>query len=301
MCAGDTLRLHAGSDGETYLWQDGSTDSTFLATDSGYYFVRVTIGACIAYDSVYIGLSSCSQPAVSLASSDTLFCGKECLDFYDLSTNNPTSWQWFFPGADSTTSNEQNPTGICYNAYGSFDVTLIACNGAGCDSLHLVNFINEFQPPPVPAITINFDTLFSTTAYSYQWYNGSGIITGATNQYYVFTQLGSYYVIISDSNGCASSSVVIYTDVPEIHGGDHEIFINPNPNAGHFEVLISDLKGKIDYCNFYDVTGRMLFNCALLRTNRGYKIDLPEPANGIYFMRIKMGNQMWNKKIVVNR
>jgi PKD repeat protein len=94
-----------------------------------------------------------SVPLINLSCTDTTFCDKHCIDFFDLSTNNPTSWQWVFPGADSATSELQNPTNICYSTYGSFDVTLIACNAAGCDTLVLPDFINEY-PLPIPIVSI---------------------------------------------------------------------------------------------------------------------------------------------------
>ncbi|HVU58129.1 MAG TPA: gliding motility-associated C-terminal domain-containing protein [Puia sp.] len=39
LCAGDTLRLHAGNGFSSYAWQDGSTDSTFLVQFQGQYTV----------------------------------------------------------------------------------------------------------------------------------------------------------------------------------------------------------------------------------------------------------------------
>src|SRR6185295_17234913 len=37
-------------------------------------------------------------PQPQFASSDTSVCEKFCINFFDSSTNNPTSWQWNFPG-----------------------------------------------------------------------------------------------------------------------------------------------------------------------------------------------------------
>src|ERR1044071_1002991 len=47
----------------------------------------------------------------------TTFCEEsgKCLDFFDVSSNNPTSWQWSFPGAVPSSSTAQNPVHICYN------------------------------------------------------------------------------------------------------------------------------------------------------------------------------------------
>ena len=166
-CTGSSYLLNAGSGHSSYLWQDGSTDSVFTATAAGLYFVTVADNGCVATDSVLLSVNQCNVPTINLYSSDTAFCDKHCIDFYDLSTNNPVSWQWFFPGADSTTSSLQNPSNICYNTYGSFDVTLIACNIYGCDTLVLNGFINEYPPPAAPVITFANDTLFSSPGFTF--------------------------------------------------------------------------------------------------------------------------------------
>nr|MBK9650358.1 PKD domain-containing protein [Bacteroidota bacterium] len=177
-------------------------------------------------------------PIVNLQSSDTIFCEKQCIDFTDLSTNNPISWQWNFAGASPSTSTDQNPAGICYNSYGSFDVTLIACNSAGCDTLILPGFINEYQIP-APTIIQSGDTLISSTAVSYQWYSvDSGLIIGATNYNYIPTYAGSFYVIVTDTNGCEGASNTIF-----ITGINNHLFnslaITIVPNPFHNEVTLS--------------------------------------------------------------
>src|SRR5205823_453988 len=48
--------------------------------------------------------ASCNQHcalAASFNSSDTIFCNEsgQCIDFFDHSTCNPTSWHWYFQGA----------------------------------------------------------------------------------------------------------------------------------------------------------------------------------------------------------
>ncbi|NOR74210.1 MAG: PKD domain-containing protein, partial [Draconibacterium sp.] len=48
----------------------------------------------------------------------------ESIQFSDLSLNEPTIWQWSFPGGTPDISTEQNPT-VVYNSIGEHDVTLI--------------------------------------------------------------------------------------------------------------------------------------------------------------------------------
>jgi PKD repeat protein len=239
-----------------------------------------------------VNFQLCSAPVVALASSDTTWCDKKSIDYFDLSTNNPTSWNWYFPGAQPATSTLQNPTGIYYPSYGSFDVKLVACNIAGCDSVLLTNFITEFQVPPPPVITLSNDTLFSTPAYSYQWYFNSNIIAGANGQYYVFQQPGDYFVVITDSNGCAASSFVIYTGINNI-SGNQVLTINPNPSDDNF--IINGAPEKAT-ANIYDVRGRTIFTSEINGPSFEFKI---KAADGIYFLSLLAENKIFWFKIIV--
>src|SRR5690554_7698917 len=61
--------------------------------------------------------------AAFIASIYTITAG-ECVDFTDMSTGGATAWQWSFPGAQTTISTQQHPTGICYHFPGNYDVIL---------------------------------------------------------------------------------------------------------------------------------------------------------------------------------
>jgi len=263
----------------------------------------VANGIYLAGESSRIGLPAIvkwpnpnmSAPAVSFSASDSSFCGKQCIDFTDLSTNNPTSWQWFFPGADSTSSNMQNPFGICYSSYGTFDVTLIACNAAGCDTMTVTALINEFQNPPVPVVTMNVDTLFSTPAYTYQWYFNSALIPGATDQYYVFQQMGTYFVIVTDSNGCASSSssIMLTTGINVIDNVSVSVY--PNPSDGSIVLSGAQLNSEI---KIYDVAGRVVYADKVSSQEMYMQLKVND---GIYFLQINDEKNIIRKKILISK
>jgi len=90
-------------------------------------------------------MSNCNcvpvPPAADFTASDTVICEDSCINFFDLSTGSPTNWQWSFSGAIPSFSTAQNPTNICYNDTGVFDVQLIAANANGSDALTVDSFI----------------------------------------------------------------------------------------------------------------------------------------------------------------
>lgn len=65
------------------------------------------------------------------------------VNFSDLSKYGPDEWLWMFEGGNPTTSTEQNPENIIYENAGLFDVTLIATNYLGSDTIVLEDYINS--------------------------------------------------------------------------------------------------------------------------------------------------------------
>jgi PKD repeat protein len=242
-------------------------------------------------------------PTVNLQSSDTIFCEKQCIDFTDLSTNNPTSWQWNFAGATPSTSTDQNPIGICYNSYGSFDVTLIACNNAGCDTLLLPGFINEYQIP-APTITQSGDTLFSSPAVSYQWYSvDSGLIIGATNYNYIPTYIGSFYVIVTDTIGCeGASNTIVITGVNDFYTSNILMEIIPNPfsDAVSLNLHFINSNNKKVVVEIKNILAQAVYVSEIIKEKNTYSktIDLSFLNEGIYFVEVKVDDDRLIKKIV---
>jgi len=75
-----------------------------------------------------------APPIAWMNASSLSLCGSGCINFLDNSTSGPTSWTWDFPGSSLPTSTLQNPGSVCYSSPGTYNVTLTACNGIGCDS-----------------------------------------------------------------------------------------------------------------------------------------------------------------------
>lgn len=75
--------------------------------------------------------------------------GGGTVDFYDLTSNGPTTWSWSFPGGTPSTSNVRNPTGISYTATGAYTVSLTTTNSFGSNLKTFVNYIT------VAGVTLN--------------------------------------------------------------------------------------------------------------------------------------------------
>ncbi|MBK8845682.1 MAG: PKD domain-containing protein [Bacteroidetes bacterium] len=205
LCIGQSYTLNPGTF-SSYVWSNGSTASTLAATTNGTFAVMVeNTEGCKASDSVNLNFIPCASVVINISANDSVFCDKNCINFTDLTQNNPYSWMWYFTGASPATSTDQNPVNICYNTYGVFNVTLVACNLIGCDSVVFPAFITEFQLPQAPVATLSGNTLSSTTAFSYQWFIVGDTTVYSNAQSFTPTVNGSYYVLISDSNGLSGT------------------------------------------------------------------------------------------------
>jgi PKD repeat protein len=82
-----------------------------------------------------------AAPVVAFTSNSTAISAGTSVNFTDQSTNSPTSWSWSFPGGTPSTSTAQNPSGIIYNAAGTYAVTLVATNATGFNTLTIPGYI----------------------------------------------------------------------------------------------------------------------------------------------------------------
>lgn len=150
------------------------------------------------------GLISNNSSPIAAMTSENNICESSCVSLINQSIN-ANSYQWTFPGGTPTTSTEINPT-VCYSTAGSYDVTLISSNASGSDTLTLINYITVNPSPSPPIIMQSNDTLYSSLASSYQWFQDSVLISGATNPFYIPTSNGTYSVEITDSLGCTATN-----------------------------------------------------------------------------------------------
>jgi hypothetical protein len=149
-----------------------------------YHEVVTTIGDCMAF----------TMPALTdFAAHDTYICEGDAVNFSDLSTHNPTSWEWSFPGGTPAFSFDQNPS-VVYNVPGTYTVTLIAGNGIDSDTESKVDFIQ------VNAATLTF--------YAD---NDGDSFGNANSSVLVCTQPDGY---VANADDCDDNRNDVYPDAP---------------------------------------------------------------------------------------
>jgi PKD repeat protein len=85
-------------------------------------------------------------PVADFSASSTTIVAGQSIDFTDLSTNIPTSWNWSLMGGTPYSSTVQNPQDIQYTVAGTYDVCLTATNAYGSNTLCKTGFITVVEP-----------------------------------------------------------------------------------------------------------------------------------------------------------
>jgi hypothetical protein len=139
---------------------------------------------------------------------------------------------------------------------------------------------------------VSGNTLSATPGMAgYQWYLNGNLIPGATTSTYTATQSGSYYVIVTNSNGCKDQSqtkpftLVGVNDVSSLSG----VRIFPNPHNGVFTIQCpADKPNGMITIEVRDISGKLVYQESLTAAGATIEktIDLTSLSSGAYILRI---------------
>jgi gliding motility-associated-like protein len=214
-----------GGQGDTILVSSTSHSQDFPTTPGVFGPVKVN---GIADQPVFFTLS-CSTLAVPPVSGIAFTIDQGCIettvDFTDISLNNPTSWQWSFPGGFPAISVGQNPAGIAYSQPGTYTATLVSCNTAGCDTATVQLQVSMNQ---IVNFSLGNDTVICSGSLvsmngpsgmsSYNWsYNG----TQFSNQQGIQITSGGIYILsVTTPDSCfGADSVSVSVNDPTVDLG----------------------------------------------------------------------------------
>ncbi|MEO8086835.1 MAG: T9SS type A sorting domain-containing protein [Bacteroidota bacterium] len=305
LCTGDHLLLGAGISATSYLWSNGATTGVILVDSSATYWLQITAAGCTAFDTIAVTFNPCSINA-SFQTADPSICPGTCTDFTNFSVN-ATSYQWFFPGANPSVSTDFNPSVICYNTPGSYDVTLIATDGTLIDTLLISNYITVYPFPAAQGISQSGDTLIAIQgANSYQWYHDGFLIPGATDYFYIAQASGNFNVVCTDPNGCEVEAVifdVVASLTPVLSKGEG-VTAFPNPVTDRLTIQnLNYVNGERTDISIYNVIGEKIFEANDYRqmiVHQGesvlWQIDCQFFQSGIYWIELTTNKKIFHTK-----
>ncbi len=199
----------ASTGGTSFLWDfgDGTTDSsnpnpthiygqgTFTATLT----ITNSCGSDTSTETFTFNTPPPSTPTANFEADPLTSCSGD-IDFTDLSTGAATAWAWDFGDGNSSTT--QNPSHTYANA-GTYDVTLIASNTNGADTLTKTSYITITAGSSAPPVVTNdffcppgSATLTATGTGNLNWYDTTGtlVFTGPSFTTPTLTTTTTYFV-----------------------------------------------------------------------------------------------------------
>ncbi len=270
ICIGQSATLTALG-ANSFTWTAGtsplgpnSVTVTPIVTSS--YTVTGTTNGCSNTAVATVTVNGCNPPHANFVGDHLLFCNNGCVNFTDLSTNGPTTWNWIFPGGTPGSSTAQNPSNICYSSVGPFTVILIVSNLQGADTLVMPAYVNIVAPIPV-TITGNLSINACETTELTAQPSGSNYYWGPTISMHCNTcqtvtvnpsATQQYYVRYTDVNGCTASDTTV-VNVTNIYSYYMPTGFSPNGD-GNNDVLHVHGRG-IDFINLkiFDRIGEKVF------------------------------------------
>lgn len=155
----------------------------------------------------------------------------DTVEFRDLSTGEPESWAWTFPGSEQATSAEQHPK-VTYNTAGTFDVSLTVARGSETSSAERKAYVKVSPVAPTASIAtpagvycspeagivvpLHTDITFADASKgaptSWSWtLPGTDLQSSSDRDVTVrYTAEGMYDVDLTVANEVGSSSTYIY-------------------------------------------------------------------------------------------
>jgi len=192
---------------------DDFGDGMCCSSGSGSFLLQDQFGNTLASGGAFSAIQTTNfcitsiLPIADYTPDNTVICEGTTVNYTDLSTGNVIVWAWTFPGGTPATSSSQNPS-VVYNTAGVYDVTLIATNTIGEDTLISTGLITVNANPTVAMVGGNVNCTCNGTAsgtaltgqapYTYSW-NDPALQTTANP-----TGLcaGTYTLTLTDANGC---------------------------------------------------------------------------------------------------
>ncbi len=288
------------SSGEPDTWEwyfEGGTPETFegqnppeiMYETSGSFDVELTVykgsdqDVMLKEDYIVVG----GFPIAGFEASLTEVPVGGTVDFSNLSSGEENTYMWYFDGGEPATSEEENPTGIMYNEAGSFDVTLIASNEFGSDTMTMEGYINagfapeaNFEASETDILVgdmVDFSNLSTGEVNTYMWsFEGGDPATSDEENPtgITYNAEGNFDVMLITTNSFGSDTL---TMEEYIHVGpvglieDQEdaftLFPNPAsdrlniklPVSGKFEIYVQSIQGK-QVVHLSDRSGKVTLN-----------------------------------------
>ena len=292
----------------TYQWSDGTTGPYAFAFSPGLYRVTVTdvLSGCIGTSDI-LNIQNSTFPSPIIDADLFNIC-----KIIPGTVSNPAlaavanpctgcnyQWQNNLGGTTGIMAPSVSSV-IRINLPGDYYVVLTDTFGCMSNSSVITITSDSVSQPPISATgtqlcgtnTVTLNTL-NCIGCSYQWYNGSSLIPGATNFQYTAATNGNYNVSVTFDNSCSrTSSSISVTDVPTFNPQ-----IGPNnPYLCNGEPVYLYLDPPSGFT--VNATYQWYFNGSPISGENGHIVKAQNP--GLYYLQVTNGGGCTINTNIVN-
>ncbi len=283
-CVPLTVNFTDQSTGPVISWQwyfgDGGsstgTNPSHQYTTPGNFDVTLIVCSATCCDTItktnYVTVGD--VPVADFSGSPTLGPEPLDVDFTDLSTGNPTDWEWDF-GDGTPHSFVQNPSHT-YNDPGDYTVTLTATNACGSDGETKINYIHVDSSAVSQGLALSDIPVIGTVSGNYSYTHSSD------NSYESITEVEytghpvkrySYLEHKWDFNvASGGSNMMFYVEAyrPNNTDGDNFVFAYSTDDATYIDLVT-----------------------VASATEQVYSASLPAGLTGTIYIRVRDTNRSW--------
>jgi gliding motility-associated-like protein len=208
-------------------------------------FVVVSFLLSVTNNSAYS-----QAPVANFTGTPTAGCSPLIVNFQDLSTGSPNSWNWSF--GNGNTSSLQNPT-ASYFTPGTYTVSLTSTNASGSNTLTLTQYITVYEAPVVDfsgspisgcfPLRVQFSDLSTpgtgNTNVSWLWDFGNGTTSTLQNPFVTYTTAGPFTITLQVTNDKGCTKTISRPNYVNVTPGVKALFTNTQSTVCNAPASIS--------------------------------------------------------------
>ncbi len=282
VCEGEQITL-SGPNATVNTWDNGVLDATpFSPTATNIYTLTAVGGnGCTNSDSITVTVNP--LPVLDLGPDITLCEGEQLT----LSGPNATVNTWDNGVLDATPF---TPTAT--NVY-----TLTAVNTYGCtNSASITVTVN-----PAPVFDLGNDIVSTDISVliggpagmsNYVWSNGE------TTQSLLLNGSGSYWLTVTDVNGCQYTDTIYFTSTFSVEVLENDgISIYPNPTSSVVNINLKEYISDQVRIELFNVTGQKII-VKELNDAQNLQLSVEHLPSGVYFINVVLGSKNYLAKLI---
>ena len=311
VCQGNTLTFNGAPGMVSYLWSTGDTTPSISFAPTSYVPISLT-----AVDNTGLTWTSCFNhpwsvvpaavpPTLTPINNDTAYCLGDTITLIATYTPLLLFSNWYTSSQGVLVNFKDTIYQTTAALFNTFFINQTDSNGCSAQSA-VLDFMGDYHALQ-GSISQNGNVLtyVGSFAQHYRWYRNGVAIPNSDTSSIVMDQTGCYTFkswYVHEECGTFSGDTVctVISGIVNVENGN-QFNLYPNPVSSELNIHFISGREEIIKVKLYDAVGRVVKEIKLV-TDAGsniHQIDISALHPGIYFVELKTGDEVINRKIVV--